>query len=164
MKKGKSGKKKGISPIIATVLLIVLAIAIAVLIWSFTRSLIKEGVTKDNILAETVCVQSVGIEASIGGSLENGDIIIENTGNVPIAGFNLKLIKQGSSLSRFFESPLESGQSSYDLYINFDMTEFGSLSSDCEQAEITPVILGSSSGSGGGKLWTCQEKTVYLDC
>ncbi len=88
--------KKGISPVIATVLLIMLAIILAVIILIWVRSFIGEQVTKnlsgqegDDQLIDSFCpdLQFV-IDASYDGTIFS--ISAQNNGNIPIYGFEVR--------------------------------------------------------------------------
>jgi len=80
--------RKGVSPIIATVLLIGLVIALGGVTFVWFQSFTHEAVTKfegENI--ELVC-GDVHFEA---GYSSNGNLAISNTGNVPIFSFNVQI-------------------------------------------------------------------------
>jgi len=91
--------KRGLSPIIATSLLILLAMVLAVIIFFWARSVISEKVQKDlgggerNIDDACKNVQFVADVTSASGSTT---ISIENTGNVPIYGVELIKNDEGS--------------------------------------------------------------------
>jgi flagellin-like protein len=73
-------KKKAISPVIATVLLVVVAIALFVIIFFWIKSFQSESIMKQGTSIENVCsrvkfnVQSSGTSLSI---LNNGDVPIQ---------------------------------------------------------------------------------------
>src|SRR3989344_7659436 len=78
--------KKGVSPIIATILLIVLTLVIASIVFFWLKGLTKEATTKfEGTNIELVC-DDVQFDASYSG----GTLTISNLGNVPIYDFNIK--------------------------------------------------------------------------
>ncbi|MEM3122284.1 MAG: archaellin/type IV pilin N-terminal domain-containing protein [Candidatus Pacearchaeota archaeon] len=78
-------KKRGISPVVATVLLITIAIIVVAIIWVWAKSSVKEGTLKFNKPIEQSC-KEVSLEISI-----NGDSIsVVNKGNVAVKKIALK--------------------------------------------------------------------------
>ena len=86
--------KKGVSPVIATVLLIAITIILGAIVFLWLRGMTEETVTKfDGENVKMVC-EEVVFDASY-SSLDSS-IQIVNTGNVPIYQMKAKLIKAGS--------------------------------------------------------------------
>jgi len=89
-------KKKGVSPIVATVLLIVLVVIIALIIFLWARGFVKERGIKtiqgQEVSGEDAC-KMVKIEADVSGN----EITILNKGDVYIYKVEIKKIKSGSS-------------------------------------------------------------------
>lgn len=84
--------KRGISPIIATILLIVLVVVIGGIVFMWFKSMTQEAVTKfDGENIDLVC-NNVQFDANY----DSGILYISNTGNVPIYGMNVKLEKGGN--------------------------------------------------------------------
>jgi len=85
-------KKKGVSPVIATVLLIAMVVVIALIIFLWFRGLTKEAITKfDGQNIELVCM-----DVSFEASYSSGVLYIANLGNVPIFGMKMKILSDGS--------------------------------------------------------------------
>ena len=83
MKKNKGG----VSPIIATILLIALVLIIALIVFQWMKGFTKEAITKfDETNIELVC-DDVQFNADYSA---DGTLTISNTGNVPIYNFNVK--------------------------------------------------------------------------
>src|SRR3989344_4874243 len=80
-------KKRGLSPIIATMILISLALVLAVIIFFWARSFIGESVEKQGQKIDLLC-NEVSFRAEAYGS----PIIlyVENLGNVPLNGVEVK--------------------------------------------------------------------------
>ena len=79
--------KRGISPIIATVLLIVITIVLFLLIFMWLRGFQKEALTKQGSPIETVCLE-VNFDATVDSNTNTLQII--NTGDVPIYKAKIK--------------------------------------------------------------------------
>ena len=138
--------KKGVSPVIATVLLIGIVITLALIIFVWSRGFIQEAVTKfggQNV--ELVCDQ-VQFQASSNAS----SISITNNGNVPIYDIQVKQVTSG-------------GQTTKKLRSLEDWPNYGLNSGD--SVEITyptsgdvtliPILLGDS--KNGKKSYVCDE-------
>jgi len=82
--------KKGLSPIIATALLIVLVIIIAAIIFLWVKSFIGEAVVKNGASADQRCGE-INLEASRVSST----LYLNNRGNVPIYSIEVKLGSEG---------------------------------------------------------------------
>jgi len=78
-------KKKGMSPVIATVLLVALGLILAIIIFLWARTFIGESVQKEGRNIEQSC-EEVRFEAEIIGQ----KLSIENIGTVPIYGAELR--------------------------------------------------------------------------
>ena len=82
-------KKKAISPVIATVLLVVVAIALFVIIFFWIKGFQKESIMKQGTSIENICsrlkfsIQKSGTGLSI---LNNGDVPIQSFKIVPLDG------------------------------------------------------------------------------
>lgn len=144
--------KRGVSPVIATVLLVAMVVVIAFVLFLWIKGLTKEAVTKfggTNI--ELVC-NNVEFKADYGG----GVLSITNIGNVPVFSFNLKIDKIGSHVTKNIKDISkkwpETGLGQGGLYVSED------LSSELNSATdiiIMPVLAGSS--KGGKRTHDCTE-------
>jgi flagellin-like protein len=91
--------KRGVSPVIATVLLVLLAVILAVIIFLWARSILTEKAQKDMgkgpIQVEEVC-KSVKFNAEV-SSFADSKVSVElsNAGNVPIFGIELLKVSAG---------------------------------------------------------------------
>jgi len=145
--------KKGVSPVIATVLLIGMVIVLGMIIFLWMRSLAQETITKfegENI--ELAC-DDVQIEASRVGN----QLSISNIGNTPIYDLNIKLTNPGvyetKKASELFGSDWSrSGLNSGGVFSG-EASEIG----DAEGLTLVPILLGMSE-SGSQKTFTCNEK------
>jgi len=138
-------RKKGLSPIIATVLLIVVAIALFFLVFFWIKSLQKETIMKQGTAIENICPQ---IRLSVQRTASGIDII--NQGDVTIQKF--EIIINGRSEMEGSGNPLIPG----DTWVhNFN---------DCSGIiKIIPFLRGTTD-SGGHKDYPCENKIVSVSC
>ncbi len=151
--KKKEDVKKGVSPVIATVLLIAMVIVIALIIFLWVRELTGETITKlDGQNIETVCEQ-VEFSADYSG----GEVSVSNTGIVPLFNLKLKIIEPGS----------------YNTVNMWDIGDWptagigqgGSFVSNGASGQISgatkliliPVLMGTS--TNGERTYVCNEDT-----
>jgi flagellin-like protein len=96
MKKRSRIGRRALSPVITTVLLILVAVILALIIWLWARGLVGEQLTKfsgtEDRPIEEVC-EGVIIRASISGS----SIIVTNDGNIPVYKIGIIVSGFGSS-------------------------------------------------------------------
>ena len=86
--------RRGLSPVVATVLLIMIVIIIAIIIFLWFRSLAKEAVTKDlGFGEENIELVCDNVVMDVDYSKNSKRLTITNEGNVPIEKIRLKLIK-----------------------------------------------------------------------
>ena len=89
--------KRGISPLIASVLLVAFVILIGSIVIFWGRSFIKERAQKEGELAEKqLKCENVEIEIKNAKKIER-NIEIENKGNTAIDGFILRVVSGGTS-------------------------------------------------------------------
>ena len=142
--------KKGVSPIIATILLIALTIIIALIVFQWMKGFTKEAITKfDGTNIELVC-NDVQFEASY----SNGNLVISNIGNVPIYDFNAKLEYLGghettdlTTMDPQWNGIMPGGIFSKDI----------SIQSDTTTITLIPVLLGVNK-DGEQKTQACDER------
>lgn len=151
-------KKKGISPIIATILLIVLVVIIGAIVFIWFRSMTQEAITKfDGKNIDLVC-EDVHFDADYSGTT----LTISNTGNVPIYSMNVKLEGSGSyetnEITIYIDWP-ENG-----LNQGAIISEEFILPSKSEKITLIPILLGLDKDSNE-KTQSCEErhgKEIYL--
>src|SRR3989344_838916 len=85
-------KKEGVSPVIATVLLVTMVVVIALIIFLWFRGINKEAITKfDGTNVEIIC-SDVRFDASY----SSGVLYVINNGNVPMYSMKMKISDAGS--------------------------------------------------------------------
>lgn len=104
--------KKGVSPVVATVLLIVIVIVLAAIIFIWARGFLTESATKGDRIVESSC-EDINFEVQIvqsasqcpnGASAFYPAIDINNIGNIPIYG--IKVLEYDDSTGSIDNIPL----------------------------------------------------------
>jgi len=148
----KIGDKKAVSPVISTVLLVMIVITLASIIIFWSKGFIKESLTKE-VGGQEKEINQVCSEITAAAIINNdGSFGISNNGNVPIYALNLKVTKNdgGSSITSIIDS-VNPGQS---IMINEDVEHDDD---NYIGIKIIPVIIGTSKSSGEYKEFTCPE-------
>jgi flagellin-like protein len=146
----KNMKKKGISPVIATVLLIAMVIVIGLIVFLFLRSMAQDAITKfgdENI--ELAC-DDVNFETSYSA----GELYVANNGNTPIFGLKIKMVGDGSHTTKDIRDMS-------DTWPTYGLTQGGTFSYSVNTVSSTeiiviPVLLGNS--NSGQKTFVCDEE------
>ena len=160
----KKMNKRGISPLIATVLLVVIAIALSGIVFAWVKSLVTENVEKMGAPIETTC-QSIAFDATISRTADGVMINVNNQGNIPLYGINVKMWVGGKSYSIFKKpspqgSVIAGGGTGEIEVLNDDkfLIPIGSI-----KFELTPVIMGRGVDSGKGKIHLCKAQMKTID-
>jgi flagellin-like protein len=152
----KEVKKRGVSPVIATVLLIALVIIIALIIFLFMRNIGEENIMKfGDESIKLACQQKVDFDASY----SNGLLAISNLGEAPIFNMNIKFSQGGNyetkELKSFSEWPSsglnQGGVVSVD--ISSDISSTGA-----EKITLIPILVGKTK-EGAKKSYTCEASS-----
>ena len=145
-------RKKGVSPVIATVLLVGMVIVLGLIIFTWMKALSKEAITKfDGENVEIIC-QRVNFDAELVG---NG-ISIVNRENVPIYQMKAKLISAGGHETVYIEELKPDtlwpryGLDAEDSFVaNIDPGD------ETTEIVLIPVLLGNADTDK--KKFTCEE-------
>jgi flagellin-like protein len=141
--------KKGVSPVIATILLVGIVIVIGLIIFAWLSGLTEESVTKSGENAKLVC-EDVEFDSSYSST---NKLIISNEGNVPIYGMEIKIFEGGGFET---ESIRDLSEEWPEVGINQGQAFSDNIYFDAVKIELIPVILGSSNGEE--KTFTCDER------
>ncbi len=148
-------KKRGISPVVATTLLIAIVVIIALIIFLWFRNFVGDYGEKFGKNIELVCE-----EVQLGASYSGGILYITNDGNVPVFKLNLKFSGGGSyetsELNDIVSDWPETGLKQGGVYSG-DISE---KSSDAEEILVMPILLGISD-EGNQKTYACGEQYGY---
>jgi flagellin-like protein len=80
-------EKRGLSPVIATILLVSLALVLAVIVFLWARAFIPETIQKEGRAIELSC-EEVSFNAEAFAT--DGEVSVENTGQIPIYGIEIR--------------------------------------------------------------------------
>jgi flagellin-like protein len=150
----KNNKNKmGVSPVIATVLLVAMTVVIALIVFLWFRQIGKEVVTKFGENVELVCG-----DVSFTAEYVNDQLSMVNTGNVPIysiilrvekgRGFDSYDIRDDIGDANWKETGLLQGGSFISQNLNTEV-------SGADRLVIVPVLLGES--KDGERTHVCDE-------
>lgn len=133
---------KGLSPIIATILLIAMVVVIGVLIFLWFKGMQKEALTK----FEGRNIEQVCGEVNFDVDYVEGKLSILNKGNVPISDFNIQAISEDGAYetSVLGESLGTGGSISKDISF-----------SDSNKLTISPILAGNTE-QGDIKGYSCD--------
>ncbi len=135
--------RKGLSPIVATVLLVSIAVVLAGIIFFWAYSFIGESVTKNGQAVDQVC-KDVVFEAEV----YSGILLIKNVGDIPLWG--VQVLKRGSgdltgTTNDFSDTGIKSGE-----------TAEVSLGEDNGEFIVSPVLMGETETER--KKYICGEE------
>ena len=143
--------KSGVSPMISTVLFIMIVIIIAIIILLWSRGFIKESILKE-IGGESKRVEQFCPEIGMTPILNNdGSFGFTNNGNVPIYALNLKLSSGGDS-EVIDIRPGDGGLVNPGFAILIDSYSYDNY----DEVEIIPVLLGKTK-TGAIKEKICDD-------
>lgn len=143
--------KKGLSPVVATVLLISIVIAIAVVVFIWLEGFTQEAITKNEENVELVC-EDVSFEAEYA----QGKISLSNRGNVPIYDFKIKITESGNFDEYNLREISDDGEG---VGLSPGKVYSGGISDitgeNTDSITLIPILLGNS--DEGTETHTCEE-------
>ena len=146
--------KQGLSPVIATVVLIAIVVTIGLIIFFWFRGLAEETITKFGKKNIKLVCNDVKFESSY----SNGLVSISNTGNVPIYSISMKASMPGGFKTYEFhiedigwpEIGLGQGDAySEDLSLYFN-------NDGVTEINLIPILVGKA--DKGEKIHICEER------
>lgn len=129
--------KRGVSPVIATMLLIALAVILAGIIFAWARGSIDRGIGENSALADSYCEEASFKAGVFEGSGQEETLVFEinNRGNTEIQGVKIRAIKSGEVkvVENNFDEPLGIGESTS---FSYPASSFAGIS----DFEIIPIL------------------------
>ncbi len=148
-------EKRGLSPIVATVLLIALAIVLAMIVFLWARGFISEQIEKRGEPIDQIC-ELVNIQVDYSSSGSNIELIVVNMGSIPVHSVEVREID-------------ESGSSSINIW-NISANTLGhssqrslAISPNTKEIVIYPRIIGTVRGKSENKEATCLTKGKSIE-
>ena len=150
-------KKRGLSPVIASVLMILLVLVLSVIIFLWARGFIGEQVEKFGKPAEELCSS---VDFSVVAIDNGGYHILEivNRGNVGISAFEIKMYSSGDSEISKINVGIRAGES-LTAEVSLGVMKNNKLA---DKIEIFPVLNGVVKGESSKKMFTCNKDSVFL--
>jgi len=149
-------RKKGVSPVIATVLLISMALILVAIIFIWAKSWIGEKIQKD-LGQGPEAVESFCGDISFVPEVEEGfggiKVSVNNIGNIPLYGINVRKQTGGSVIDvgeGVFNGGLPKGAGK-----SVDVSSGGEDLSAGDEVIIVPIILGETNAYK--KPYTCDD-------
>ena len=144
-------RKVGLSPVIASMMMIMLVLILAVMIFLWARGFISEQIQKFDNPIEDAC-KAVNFDVVLDGD----DLEIINRGNIGIRSFDIKLVKGGDAEVANFDFDLQQLDPGKAI-----RKEVGLLMKDGfsvpDKIVVSPVLLGSVKGETKNKIFTCTD-------
>ena len=145
--------KRGVSPVIATVLLIGIVIALGLVVFLWFRGFTQEAITKFSGQNVQIVCTNVQFDASY----SSGIISISNTGTVPIYDFDLQVTSAGGSYQTLDISQIISGWPKQGLNQGDVFSgDISSYTGSATQVILIPVLRGSTT-SGTQQSYACSN-------
>jgi flagellin-like protein len=141
-------KKRGLSPLITTAMLIALVIVIIAVIFFWFLGMVQEGVTKFGKNIQLVCE-----EVQFQADYDSGKLNIVNNGDIPIYNLNVKMIDSGGTYTTEEIKKMTEGEEwpTTGLKQGEAFTKTKAFSSGT--LELNPVLIGTS--KSGKKTFVC---------
>jgi len=136
--------KKGVSPVIATVLLIAIVVVLGILIFMWSKGFVEEVISKNNMPSHQVCYEIEFTAVRIGSNL-----IITNDGDIPIFQLEIKQKTGGDIMVKRYLENIPAGQTTQPI----------SLDGNPDEVEVVPVFLGTNK-DGERKAYTCENGKI----
>jgi flagellin-like protein len=155
----KKIQKKGVSPVITSIVLVAVVVGMITIIFFWLRSTMVEGVVKLDKNVDIVCQQDVKFNTEY--DFTTGDIALVNSGNSPIFDIKIKVYSQGNyrtvKMSEIMGSEwglgLTVGKSvSYNIASNL-----GYSLENIEKLQLIPMLVGKNSAKDK-KVVECKEE------
>jgi hypothetical protein len=148
-----TGRKDGLSPVVASVLLIALVLILASIVFLWARGFIGEQIEKGDIPVADLCDEIIFSVDLIPDSLVEGkyEAEIVNRGNYAIYSFMVVKTREGSELREEFAFPIDS-QSSLNKTVDLRIDGHPP-----ENVVFYPSLLGSVVGDSSNRPYTCVD-------
>lgn len=143
---------RGLSPVIASVMMILLVLVLAALIFLWARGFVSEQIEKFGAPIEQTC-SSVDFEVQ----RTRAYLEVVNRGNVDIRHLDIKMSKDGDSKVKKFDFQIDAGKSARD-----DVVLLMDDNVVPDEIVVYPALVGNVKGGSSNKVFTCLDagKTI----
>lgn len=148
--------KKGLSPIIATVLLVLFVLILASMIFLWARGFVSEQIEKFGQPIDKLC-SGVRFEvAKTSGKVASKySLEVTNRGDVDIYQLDIKMQKGGNTEMEKFRYQIAAGKSVKEDVI-LKMGENKNI--DPDKITVFPALIGAAKSGKSNKIFTCLEQ------
>jgi len=155
MKKGVN--KSGLSPVIASVLMILLVMILAAMIFLWARGFISEHVEKFGKPIEASCSEIDFEVEKVEGTSGLDALEVVNRGDVDIFYLDVKKVSGGNTEMEKFGFPVDAGSAAKG---DIDLTMAGGVVP--EKIIVYPALVGTVKRKSSNQVFTCVEvgKTI----
>jgi flagellin-like protein len=148
--------KRGISPVIATILLVVIAIALFGVIYIWINRMQQDTILKFDSDIRQSCLD-VNFDVSVQGE-QSGTVQVQNLGTFTL--YKAIIYKRtASEILKIGEIGGSSGIGASEA-ANLEPVNL----EDCQQIKVVPVLLGISKKTGQQQEYVCQDKAKTISC
>ena len=152
VKRFRKKTKRGLSPVITTVLLIALVVVSTSIVFLWFRGMVEEGVTKFGKNIKLAC-DDVDFRAEY----NSGTLNIVNNGNIPIYSFDVRISSGGNFETKEMKEISgidwpETGLAQGNAFSGNIGSEVGSAN----EIVVSPILVGTS--NSGQKTYICGGK------
>lgn len=132
-------EKRGVSPIVATALLIGIVITLAGIVFIWAQGFIQEGLSKRGEPIERAC-DVTSFEASVFHEAGSYVLEVNNRADIPLYGFVVKELGEGEAITHDVSpSPVESGSSTRLTLPSFQLA-------GVQHIIVIPILRGQKGG------------------
>jgi flagellin-like protein len=147
-------KKRGVSPVIASVLMILMVVMLATIVFFWAKGFIGEQIEKHGENIDSYCGK-----VSFQMVEHNGELEVKNKGDVDIHGFSFEMTRGGTTEVDYHFLPVNAGASGSGFYGKFKL-DSGQI---VDTVVAHPVLIGSIVGKNRNSAYTCPDAGVVLD-
>jgi len=141
-------EKKGLSPVVATLILVVVVVSLSSIVFMWARSLIGEAITKNGVPAEQAC-EEISLSATYYAS--DGRLQISNNADISVSKLSVAIESGGDFSEELKDVKVLAG----------DSVEIRIISGGTN-VEIVPWITGEKSGNVKG-FFQCENTVVRAE-
>ena len=151
--------KRGVSSVIATVLLIGLVVVLSTIVFLWAKGFVKEQIEKFGTPIETQCGNIDFTASPISNNGNQYNIAITNKGNIAIYRIAIGLKKGGKTeMKTFNNTKVNTGQT---IRSEFNLTMKNGEGPN--KIIVYPILLGKVVGENENKMSTCLKNGITIE-